>query len=79
MMVAGCAVWVSESLTAATIPCFVEAKASSSAHCAVAPSLHISPMKEGQAALPALRYSPQWVLGSTHWGQAHGLDAVVGT
>lgn len=68
-----------ELLAAAAIPCFVEAKAAASAHCAVAPSLHICPMKKGQAALPALRCSPQWVLGSTRWAQAHGLDVVVDT
>lgn len=67
------------SLTAASVPCFVEANASSSALSALAPFLHMSPMKEGQAALPALRCSPQYVLGSTHQAQAHGLDTVVGT
>lgn len=57
------------SLTAASVPCFVEANVSSSALSTLAPFLHMSPMKEGRAALPALHCSPQ----------GHGLDIVVGT
>lgn len=79
MVVAGCAVWVSELLIAAAVPCFAEKKAWPPSLYTLRwhlPSISPSRRKGKQPSLPSAAH-PKGVLGSTCQAQAHSLGVVV--